>query len=158
MSICVDYFFNHPSELPALAQEINNWVGSSLLPYQGDPEDFFGRCLAMELDLSKHSLENDGELDFQDFKYQLGIRSPLPEADLRTMQIPALVLIAYALFRRMGIAGMLVYDVQILLARYEIRVEDGLDELFDLVSNKVVPFPDHFESLSSHLHKLKVVS
>jgi len=46
---------------------------------------------------------------------------------------------------------MLVYDGQSLLARYEASVEDGLDELFDLVSHKIVRFPDHLESLSCHV-------
>ena len=130
MSICVDYFFNHPSELTALAKDINGWVGCSLAPYEGDPEDLFCRFFAMELSLSKHSFENDRDLSFEDFSYRLGIRSPIPEADLRAMQIPAVAFIAYALFRRMGIVGMLVYDAQSLLARYAARVEGGLDELF----------------------------
>jgi len=150
MSICVDYFFNHPSELTALARDINGWVGCSLVPYDGNPEDFFCRFFAMELSLSKHSFENDGDLNFEDFSYRLGIRSPVPDADLRTMQIPTVALIAYALFRRMGIVGMVVYDVQSLFARYEAHVEGGLDELFDLVSNTVVRFPDHLETLSSY--------
>jgi hypothetical protein len=151
MSICVDYFFNHPSELAALAQDINGCVGCSLEPYEGNPEDLFCRFFAMELSLSKHSFENDRDLNFEDFTYRLGIRSPIPEADLRAMQISAIAFIAYALFRRMGIVGMLVYDVQSLLARYETRVESGLEELFDLVSNSVVRFPDHLETLSSYL-------
>jgi hypothetical protein len=151
MSICVDYFFNHPSELTALAQDINGWVGCSLVPYEGNPEDLFCRFFAMELSLSKHSFENDRDLNFEDFSYRLGIRSPIPEADLRAMQIPAVALFAYALFRRMGIVGMVVYDVHSLLARYEVRVESGLDELFDLVSNTAVRFPDHLEKLSRYL-------
>ena len=151
MSICVDYFFNYSSELTALAKDINGWVGCSLAPYEGDPEDLFCRFFAMELSLSKHSFENDRDLNFADFSYRLGIRSPIPEADLRVMQIPAVAFIAYALFRRMGIVGMLVYDAQSLLARYEARVEGGLDELFDLVSNTVVRFPDHLEILSGYL-------
>jgi hypothetical protein len=151
MSVCVDYFFNHGYELSAVAKEINGWIGCSLSPFEGNREDLFSRFLGMELTLSKHSLENDRDLNFQDFTYRLGVRSPIPEADLRPMQIPAMAFIAYALFRRMGIVGLLVYDVQSLLARYEARVTDGLDELFDLVSNRVVRFPDHLETLVRNL-------
>jgi hypothetical protein len=151
MSICVDYFFNHPSDLTALAKEINGWVGCSFAPYEDNREDLVCRFFAMELSLSKHSFENDRDLNFEDFSYRVGIRSPIPDANLRTMQIPVMAFIAYSLFRRMGIVGMLVYDGQSLLARYEASVEDGLDELFDLVSLKIVRFPDHLESLSRHL-------
>ena len=151
MSVCVDYFFNHPSKLSSLAEQINGWIGCSLSPYEDNPEDLFSRFLGMELTLSKHALENDRELNFEDFDYRIGIRSPIPDGDLRSMQVPAMALIAYTLFRRMSIAGMLVYDVQTLLARYELRVENGLDELFDLVSNRIVRFPDHVESLVKDL-------
>lgn len=151
MSICVDYFFNHQSDLSILGQELNAWLGSSLAAQEADPEELFCRFLGMELSLSEHTFENDLELNFEDFRYRLGIRSPLPDADLRSMQIPVMAFIAFSLFRRMGIVGMLVYDVQRLLARYEASVEDGLDELFDLVSQKIVRFPDHLESLSCHL-------
>lgn len=151
MSICVDYFFNHPSELSSLADRINGWIGCSLSPYEENSEDLFTRFLGMELTLSRHTLENDRELNFEDFTYQIGIRSPVPDGDLRSMQVPAMAFIAYALFRRMGIAGMLVYDGQSLLARYEVRVENGLDELFDAVSNTTVRFPDHLQSLIGSL-------
>ena len=155
MSVCIDYYFNHPHELSALAQEINGWVGFSLSPYEGNPEDLFCRFFGMELSLSKHSLENDRELNFEDFAYQLGIRIPLPDADLRSMQFPAVALLAYALYRRMGIVGMLVYDVQILLARYEERVDSESDEagMFDVVSGVYIRFPAHLDALYSRLPK-----
>ena len=156
MSVCVDYFFNHPSELSSLTQQLNGWIGCSLSPYEGNAEDLFSRFLGMELTLSKQSFENDRELNFENFTYRIGIRSPLPEANLRSMQVPAMAFIAYALYRRMGIVGMLVYDLQTLLARYEARVENGFDELFDLVSNRVVLFPAHLESLVRYLPIVEV--
>jgi len=153
MSICIDYYFNHPHDLSALAQEINGWVGCTLSPYEENPEDLFCRFFGMELCLSKHTLANDRELDFEDFTYHLSIRTPVPDADLRSMQLPAVALMAYALYRRMGIAGMLVYDVQILLARYEERLDSELNEarMFDVVSGKIVRFPAHLDSLYSRL-------
>jgi hypothetical protein len=150
MSICIDYYFNHPHDLSDLAQEINGWVGCSLSPYEGNPEDLFCRFFGMELSLSKHTLENDDELNFEDFTYQLGIRTPMPDADLRAMQLPALALMACALYRRLQITGMLVYDVQVLLARYEERLDSELNEtgLFDVVSAEFVRFPAHLETLN----------
>lgn len=86
VSICVDYFFNRQSELLVLGQELNAWLGSSLAAQEADPEELFCRFLGMELSLSEHPFENDRELNFEDFRYRVGIRSPIPEADLRTMQ------------------------------------------------------------------------
>ena len=155
MSICIDYFFNHSHDLSALAQEINDWVGCSLSPYEGNPEDLFCRFFGMELSLSKHTLENDRELNFEDFTYQLGIRIPIPDANLRAMQLPAIALMAYALYRRLKITGMLVYDVQILLARYEERFDSELNEaeLFDVVSGEFIRFPAHLDALNRRLQE-----
>jgi hypothetical protein len=159
MSISVDHFFNHEDELQALARKVNGWIGCFLSPYEGNPEDLFWRFLGMELSLSKHSFENDGELNFEDYVYCLSIRTPMPDADLRRIQIPAMVLIAYALYYRMNLKGILVYDMQHLLARYEDRLDlkgSGTDEMFDGVSGEFVIFPRHLENLSNRLHKMQL--
>lgn len=158
MSISVDYFFNHEDELPALARKINGWVGC-FLSHEGMPNNLFCRFLGMELSLSKHSYENDGELNFEDYTYCLSIRTPMPDADLRRIQIPAMVLIAYALYYRMNLKGMLVYNMQHLLARYEDNLDvrgSGTDEMFDGVSGEFVMFSRHLENLSNHLRKLEI--
>lgn len=149
MSISVDYFFNHSTDLPALTEEINRRVGCALSPYEGNPEDLFCRFFAMELSLAKNELENDGELNFEELAYQVGIRTPVPDADLRGMQLPLMALLAYALYRRLGIVGMLVYDTQALLARYEERVESEANgaRMFDIISGEFVEFPTHLETL-----------
>ena len=154
MSICVDYFFNHSDDLAALSRKTNSWLGCSLVPYEGRPQDLFSRFLGMELDLSTHSFDNDRELNFEDFNYRLGIRSPIPDADLRMLQIPAMVLIAHTLFYRMNVVGMLVYDMQHLLARYEQRLDlkgSGSEEMFDVVSGEFVTLPEHFLKLHDRL-------
>ncbi|MFL6227678.1 MAG: hypothetical protein ACJ741_02735, partial [Pyrinomonadaceae bacterium] len=127
MSVTVDYFFNSEKRLDELAREINSVLGCSLTPYQGDEEDYFGRFLAMEFSLSKHPFENDGECNFEDYEYYLHLRTPAGDADLRNIQIPAMGLVAYALFRRRSLTGMLVYDGQILLAKYEERIDPQND-------------------------------
>ena len=150
MSISVDYFFNHSHDLPALAGEINRWVGISLSPYEGNPEDLFGRFLGMELSLSKHNFENDGwELNFEDYTYYLGIRSPMPDADLRGLIFPTMSLLAFVLFHRMKITGMLVYDMQRLITCYKEKLnpETGELELYDTELWEVVRFPEYLNSL-----------
>ena len=97
MTVCVDYFFNHPAELSSLADQINGWIGCSLSSYEENPEDLFSRFLGMELTLSRHILENDRELNFEDFTYQIGIRSPVPDGDLPSIQVPASVRLCFRL-------------------------------------------------------------
>jgi hypothetical protein len=157
MSICVDYFFNHSDDLGPLSRKLSGWLGCSLAPYEGNPQDLFGRFLGMELDLSIHSFENDRELNFEDFTYRLGIRSPIPDADLRALQIPAMALIARTLFYRMNVVGMLVYDMQHLLARYEPRLDlkgSGSEEMFDAVLGEFVTLPDYFLKLHDRLRNV----
>jgi hypothetical protein len=157
MSICVDYFFNHSADLATLSRKINGWLGCSLAPYEGNTQDLFSRCLGMELDLSTHSFENDRELNFEDYTYRIGIRSPVPDADLRAIQIPSMALIVHALFYRMNVVGMLVYGMQHLLARYEQRLDlkgSGSEEMFDVVSGEFVTFPEHFFKLHNRLHNV----
>jgi hypothetical protein len=70
MSITVDYFFNHQDELSSVARKISEWLGCYLAPYDARHDDLFCRFLGMELTLSKHTFENDGELDFENYMPQ----------------------------------------------------------------------------------------
>lgn len=153
MSITIDYYFNHSEDLPELAKNLNAWLGCNLSPYDGDSEDLFCRFLAMEFTLCKHDLGNDGELDFDSYIYQLGFRTPVPDGDLRIIQLPSIALSAYSLYRRMNITGMLVYNVQILLARYEerLKAESNAPDIYDSVSAQFVSFPGHFETLQNRI-------
>jgi hypothetical protein len=153
MSVCVDYFFNHAADLPTLAQSINGWLGCSLSPNEGDANDWFCRFLDMEFSLSKHSFERDREINFEDYTFQLNFRTPWAAADLREIQLPMMTLIAYALYSRMKITGMLVFELQTLLARYEDKFVPGLNEarMYDLVSQQIVEFPGHLISLFRRL-------
>ena len=81
----------------------------------------------------------------------------MPDADLRMLQIPAMVLIAHVLFYRMNVVGMLVYDMQHLLARYEQRLDlmgSGSEEMFDVVSGEFVTLPEHFLKLDDRLRNV----
>lgn len=149
MSITIDYFFNYPETMEQTAEDINTWIGSRLEPYQGDPSDLFCRFLGMEFSLSEHTMKDDGELDFQTFQYEIGTRTPAPEADFRLIQLPVMAFLAFALYRKLGITGILVYDGQRLLARYVERGDSktGSPGLFDTISDKFVTFPSHLADL-----------
>lgn len=153
MSIIVDYFFNHPNNLADIAKNINPLLGCSRAPYEDNTDDFFCRFFGMEFSLSEHTLENDRECNFEDYRFEIGFRVPAPDGDLRIMQIPAIALVIYILFSRMGITGMLVYDVQILLAKYEEhRISaNSKSDLYDIISNEFVSFPKHFATIQERI-------
>lgn len=155
MSVSIDYFFNYSDDLTELVKNINTWLGCSLVPYGDNSDDLFCRYLGMEFSLSKHNLENDRELDFENYKYEIGFRVAAPDADLRVLQLPAIVLIIYTLFSRIKITGMLVYDVQNLIAKYEERfnAESNSFELYDTISAEFIKFPNHFEVIHKKLEK-----
>jgi hypothetical protein len=155
MSTTIDYFFNHPDNLADIAKSINPLLGCSLAPYEGDVEDFFCRFFGMEFSLSEHTLDNDRECNFEDYRFHIGFRVPVPDGDLRVMQVPTIALVIYILFSRMGVTGMLVYNIQTLLGRYEERIlsEESKGDLYDVVSNELVSFPEHFATLQKRIQK-----
>lgn len=135
MSINVSYYFNSDKSLNELSNEINGWIGCNLSPYEGNEEDLFCVFLGMELSFGIHNLKNDLELNFEDYKYEIDIRTSGGNSSLRYIQVSAAAFIAKVLYRKMKITGMLVYDVQKLLAKYEKRSNLITEEndLFDLV-------------------------
>ena len=147
MSATINYFFNYNGSLLELASATNTWLGCNLAPYEGNQELFFSRFLSMEFSLSSADhLENDGELDFENFQYELGFRTPVPDATARPIQLPAILVVVYALHRSLDITGLLVYEVDIPLARYVEQEIDGYGQrLFDVISGTP------FVSFQSHL-------
>ena len=151
MSITVEYFFNSHLALPELASEISRRLGCGLEPDPGDPKGLFtGGLFGMELTLrTEHDLVNDRTLNFEDYRYQIGNKTWSGSA-LRPIQIEVIALTAF-LLHSTSLAihrGMLSYDVQTLLARYEERGE----KWFDLVSGKRVTYPEHLFDLKARLH------
>ena len=64
------------------------------------------------------------------------------------MQVEAVAMIAFALYRRVDItSGLLVFNTQIRLAQY--RVVD--DQWHDELSNCAVTIPGHFADLRSRI-------
>jgi hypothetical protein len=154
MSSTSSYFFNYDKSLPELAAEINLSLGCSLSPYEGDGEDLFARFLSMEFSLQAATgYENDGDLDFENFAYNIDFRVPWPNAAARPLQLPAMAVVIYALHHRMGITGLLVNEMSTLLARYEEReIASYGRRLFDVVSaTPFIDFSAHLSLLESRL-------
>lgn len=148
MSITVGYFFNWPGTLGELAAQFRIWVGSDLQPYEGDAENLYCRFLGMEFSLYEHDLENDRELNFEDYGFEAGIRTPIPDNDFRDHQVITMASLVYTLYRRLGISeGILVHDTDLLLARYGERQTKWESRLYDSVSGEFVKYPEHMMSL-----------
>jgi hypothetical protein len=151
MSITVEYSFNSDLALSELASEISRRLGCVLEPDPGDPDGLFcGGFFGMELTLrTEHGLVNDRDLNFEDYRYQLGNKT-WSGSPLRPIQVEVIALAAFFLHdTSLAIhRGMLSYEVQTLLARYE---ERG-DEWFDLVGGKRVAYPGHLVDIKARIH------
>lgn len=149
MSVTIDFVFNSLDDLIETGGRINSTLGVVLQPYAGDRNDLFAHFLGLELSLVACSLEDDRDLDFSRYRFMLSTRTAWPASDRRTYQLEATALAAYALLTVGAVQdGMLVYDVQRLLARYS-RTAEG--EVWDSVSLSVVSFPGHLERLRSRM-------
>jgi hypothetical protein len=151
MSTSIEYFFNSGKNLHELSVEINEWLGCNLRVSETRPghEQAWCRFFGMSLDFYAHSLENNGLVDFESFKYQIGLFGP---SDVRYIALPLTALLAYFLYCRLNVSdGAIVYDVQTLLARYQEKLFEGYQDLVDAISGKQVKFPQHFVDLESRI-------
>jgi hypothetical protein len=152
MSITVEYSFNSDLALPELASEIRRRIGCVLEPDPADPKGLFsGILFGMELTLCmEHGLVNDLDLNFEDYRYQIGNKT-WAGSPLRSIQVEVIALTAFFLHdTSLAIhRGMLTFEVQTLLARYE---EKG-DEWFDLVGGKRVAYPEHLIDIKARIHE-----
>lgn len=149
MSVNITYFFNSEATLPELSTLLNRILGCRFKPYQGNESDLFCHFLSLETSLgTTDHLVNDRDLDFESYRYELDTRTPAGDGDLREVQFGLMTMLPSLLELRGGItSGILVYEVQLLLARYEMR--EG--KFFDALSNRPVTFPDHFDRVSQRL-------
>lgn len=152
MSINIDYFFNSEKDFEQLTAEIEKWIGCKFQIEEGKNHSstLFGMPINFGID---HGMENDGILNFEDYKYSIGITNYWGSADLRDTQISIMALIANLLYRRIEVKeGILVYDVQRLLAKYSEKIDSNDEKnLFDEVSDCFVEFPKHLIDLYKKL-------
>ncbi|MCG3134330.1 MAG: hypothetical protein HMLKMBBP_01635 [Planctomycetes bacterium] len=124
-------------------------LGVDLQPYEGDAEDLFARFLGLELSLHACDLERDRGIDFSRYQFILSTRTPWGDADLRAYQLEATALAAYTLLvRGTPREGILVHEVQRLLARYTVSPEG---QVRDSVSGAAVSFPRHLQDLRARI-------
>ncbi len=153
--------FKSDKSLPELASQINEVIGCSLAPSVGMPATaftafpFFGMELSLIISTNndEEGYEDDGELKFSDYNYEIGLTTYWGQADARSAQLPTLLSIVYLLHQRLGLQGMLVFDVEILLAKYESRpINENWSALYDTVSETTfITFADHLNVLQKRL-------
>lgn len=148
MSVTVEFAFNAEGTLADVGDRVRAALGADLRPYEGNPEDLFCRFLGLELSLSANTLVDAGDIDFSRYRFVLGTRTVVDEVARRAYKLEATALLAHVLLLD-GVAreGILVYDTQLLLARYAAR--DGA--IYDLLSVGPVYFPDHMADLRERL-------
>lgn len=146
MSVTIGYYFNTNQPLHEFAKAANGALGCSLTPYEDDYTDFYCRFLAMEFSLGHNNLQSDRDLNFDDYGYFLDVRIPSPDNELLTIATQTMMSVAYVLHVRLHIhVGMLIWDTQTVLARYDLRRnENNETEWYDSVSNKFVRDHTHW--------------
>jgi hypothetical protein len=158
MSVDLDYHFNSPLALPALAEQINGALGSALASPPGYPNSYFARFMNMDFSLLVvDGLADDRDLDFTSFRYSCGFRTNA-SSRMRRIQLPTLLAVIQVLQWRADLGGILVYDVQALLARYERKdpkPTSGLEVPFvDVLSGTDLDdFERHLAAVSARLGK-----
>ena len=152
MSQTFDYFLSYDGSLAELADMVRAEVGVHLSPCGDTSDDLCGRLLGMDFFLGTHNFVEDQGIPFEAYRYYLGLKTFLPDGDLRPLQVAVMVAMPYLLFRRHGLTGMLVFDLQRLIASYEARIgADGEAALFDTVSATFVRLPEHWKDVSSRI-------
>jgi hypothetical protein len=115
----------------------------------------FGMELSLCVNISdvEESYEDIDELVFSPYNFELDLTTYWGQADVRLIQLPLLLSAIYLLHQRLGIRGMLVHNVQTLLAKYEEReAEEGMSALYDTVSPTVFcKFTDHLSLVEKRL-------
>ena len=147
MSYSIGYFFNSNKSFQQLCEEMNEFLDFSFELSKEYKNHAYVRFLGIGLDFYIHTFENDGELNFEDYKYYIGLTARPYSKQLR---LPVMTFIANILYQQMGISeGILVFDVQRILAKYKEEVDsEGYKDFYDEVSNKFVEFPQHLMDLN----------
>lgn len=150
MSVEPQYFFNSALPLPELAAALNSKIGCMLKPYRGDETDYLTKLFGIEFSLGGHELDNDRDLDFESFQYCVDLRTTGSAGDRRPIQLPLLLAIACLLHSEPGYAGIVVYDAQVLLARYVERGTGPDRTIVDVLSDtSPVDYENHLHAVWS---------
>lgn len=117
MSVTVEYYFRSDLSRDDLAKQISAPLGCL-----STMEDTL--LLGTRLTLGRCEEENDGELEFEAYNYELILRTS--GRHFRSTLIPNMLSVVRVLQELFGYTGMLVYDLAVLLAKYDEKFVDTL--------------------------------
>lgn len=117
MSVTVEYYFRSELSLPDLAAQISAPLGCR--PSLRDT-----LLLGTRLTLGRCEEENDGELEFESYNHELVMRTS--GRHFRATLIPTMLSVVRVLQELFGYHGMVVYNLAVLLARYDETFVDTL--------------------------------
>ena len=136
MSVSVEYYFWSDLPLPELTEKVSVPLGCS--PPLAD-RLFLGARLTLE----RYEEENDGELDFESYNHSISLRNS--GGRFRPTQLPTMLSVIRVLQEVFGYPGMLVYDLAVLLAKYDENFVDSLS------GTSLTDYPAHLAAVVSRL-------
>jgi hypothetical protein len=138
VSTTVEYYFRSELPLPDLHAQLAAPLGCHL-PLRD------ALLLGTRLTVERYEEENDGELEFEAYNHALNLRTS--GGRFRPTQLPTMLSVVRVLQELFGYTGMLVYDLCILLARYD-------DSFVDTLSGtSLSDYPAHLAAVVSRLPK-----
>jgi hypothetical protein len=136
VSTTVEYNFRSDLSLPELAAQVGPPLGC-----RPPLED--NLLLGTRLTLQRYEEENDGELEYEAYNYALDLRTS--GRRFRPTLVPTMLSVIRVLQELFGYNGMLVYDLSVLLAKYD---ETSVDTLS---GTSVSQYPAHLSAVVSRL-------
>jgi hypothetical protein len=148
MSVSLEFYFNWQGTVAEMAVSLRRLVGVDFNTSIGREDIYTAIWAGLEVSLQGNDqLDAPPELDFESFRYVLTFYTSAGRSVYRPVQLELSIILIYLLWAEFQVTGILAFDAQRLLARYQ---ESG-GKIVDLVSKKPVEFPQHFADVSSRL-------
>jgi hypothetical protein len=136
MSVTVEYYFRSDLPLPELIEKVSAPLGCS--PAMED-----SLLLGTRVTLERYEDENDGELTFESYNHSISLRTN--GRHFRATLLPTMLSVIRVLQELFGYHGMLVYNLAILLAKYDETFVDTLS------GTSMSQYPAHLAAVMSRL-------
>src|SRR5947208_1680145 len=103
MSVTVDYFFNSDKKPEDLKTEINTHLGCNLTKVEDERDFFYTRFMNLDFSFGTHTLRNDGRLDFENYRYEIGVKTWASDGCIGEIRSGLMSMVVFILYHRLGI-------------------------------------------------------
>lgn len=132
MSVVVSFLFNVNIPKDEIANTLNEYLGFNLKKSSDIEELYDGWLKGFGLSFREsHTLENDGNVNFEDYKYTIGIYGPAGAGTRRKIMVSEILNIGYSICYLFKASGIAVYDLQAKICEMYYKDEDVFDLLLD---------------------------